>query len=134
MISDSEIEVRKFKMYADKVDTEAKVVDLCKKFLKYKGIDVDKITDEWAIKSLEPPKVEKHYIGPGNKIYRMVKIDRRELQQGYPPEILADAKARAAHQLLRDLLAEGYMKFTTQENFYENRVEIIAQIHVSKES
>jgi hypothetical protein len=133
MISDSELEIRKFKMFADKADSEAKVIELCKKYLAHKGVDVDKIADQWAIKSLEPAKVETKYIGPGIKMYRLVKIDRMELQQGYPPEILAEARAKAAQQLLRDLLEEGYVKFHSQENYNEDRTEIIAQIHVTKD-
>lgn len=132
LISDSELEIRKFKMFADKVDTEAKVIDLCKKYLKHKGIDVDQMTTDWANKKLEQPKIEKHYIGPGNNIYKTIKIDRRDLLQGYPPEIIADAKIKVAQHLLRDLIDEGYLKFDTNENFYEDRTEIVARIHVFK--
>ena len=132
LISDSELEIRKFKMFADKVDTEAKVIDLCKKYLKHKGIDVDQMTTDWANKKLELPKIEKHYVGPGNTIHRVIKIDRRDLLQGYPPEVIADAKIKVAQQMLRDLIEEGYLKFDTNENFYEDRTEIIAHIHVFK--
>ena len=78
IVEDVDIEIKKFKMYAEKADSEKKIVDLCKKYLKHKGIDVDGTIDE-AMKSAlaaatQPPKVEQRYVGIPDLIRCQAKV------------------------------------------------------------
>jgi hypothetical protein len=61
--SEDDIQLRKFKMFAENIETTEKAVELCKKFLKHKGWDVDDIIKKSLVRDLEPPKIEKHYVG-----------------------------------------------------------------------
>lgn len=41
IVDDNALETKKFQMYAEKADTEAKRIELCKKYLDSKGIKTD---------------------------------------------------------------------------------------------
>ena len=50
IVDDNALETKKFQMYAEKADTEAKRIELCKKYLQSKGIKLDN-----DIKAYVPP-------------------------------------------------------------------------------
>lgn len=59
IVAENEIAIKKFKMFAEKADSEKDLVNLCRKYLKHKGIDIDTP----LLNHFEPKEPQRIYVG-----------------------------------------------------------------------
>lgn len=114
LASDDEIELRKFKMFAENVATTDKAIELCKKFLKHKGWDIDDIIKKSLVRDLEPVKVEKHYVGLKDLIRCQAYVaidDMNYLQNLSPVEIESRARQMVVDKITYEIVKNDAFRF-----------------------
>lgn len=136
IVDDVDVEIQKFKMFAEKADSEAKVIELCKKYLKHKGIDVDHAAAarDYLASQIVPPTIEKQYVGLRdlNKLEATVSIDWDRLEDG-GPEIRIQYQKRLIDQLVHELVKADAIKFHEYKNFSSYQQVMMAQLFVYRD-
>lgn len=137
IVDDSEIAVKKFKMFADKVNNEAQIVDLCKKYLKHKGIDVDNTaTMNAALASqIAPPRIEKVFVGASDLIetYGRYEIDDlmiRSIQDSV--EAQTQAKMHIAKLIMSEVVKSDAIKFDQYKDYNYGKLVVQGKLVVYK--
>jgi len=141
IVDDSEVAVKKFKMFAEKVDSEAKVVELCKKYLKHKGIDIDALNNTVSKVLLEqqtaPAKVETVYVNPND--LHILKygstIDNGQLDRLDPAmkqQMIADTKRRMVDNMIYELVQKDLVKFESYQDYACDQMRIYGYLKVWK--
>jgi len=109
IVEDSEVEIKKFKMYAEKADSEAKIVDLCKKYLKHKGID----TDAPLVNHFKPREPERIYVGMTDiiKINAETIVDGVDRSARQTSEDMMYARKSVIDKIVYDIIRNDLIKF-----------------------
>jgi hypothetical protein len=132
MFDDNLIETKKFQMYADKADTEAKRIELCTKYLKSKD----------ALPKPPMPPIpyydpviddKKFYVGPDT--YHTVKAETSVDMLDYerdPVGLDGYLKVQLCRELTDRMLRDGMVTFHPTTDMYSHRYRIVATIDVVK--
>jgi hypothetical protein len=131
IVEDSEVEIKKFKMYAEKADSEAKIVDLCKKYLKHKGIN----TDSDFVNLFRPKEPERIYVGMTDIIKINAEtvvdgVDRSARQSG---EEFMYARKSVIDKIVYDVIRNDVIKFNTYEKMDTYQTIIHGRLNVWKD-
>lgn len=130
IVEDREVEIKKFKMFADKVNTEAQIVDLCKKYLKHKGIDVDNAAAMNAAlaSQIAPPRIETRYVGAGDLIeaHGQYAIDDYSIRSiADDVEAQVQAKKYIMQNIMQEVVRTDTVKFDQYKDY--NRAQLIVR-------
>ena len=131
IVEDSEVEIKKFKMYAEKADSEAKIVDLCKKYLKHKGID----TDAPLVNHFKPREPERIYVGMTD----IIKINAETVFDGFDrsfrqtSEDMMYARKNIVDQIVYDIIRNDLVKFNTYEKMDTRQTIVHGRLNVWKD-
>jgi hypothetical protein len=130
MFDDNLIETKKFQMYADKADTEAKRIELCTKYLKSKDalpkppmppIEYRPDRDDWR------------YVGPD--LYHRIKVstemDMLDFEQNRS-DAYNHMRVSLANEIKTELIRENLIVFHPVTEPYEHRFRLLATIDVVK--
>ena len=128
IVEDVDIEIKKFKMFAEKADSESKIIDLCKKYLKHKGID----TDAPLVNHFKPQEPQKIYVGMKDIVsvhgqYTVDGCDMSALQTGekmiYARKYVVD---QITHQLILDdlILFDTYKDMPTYQTIDQGKLNV----------
>lgn len=126
IVEDRDLAIKKFKMYAEKVDNETQIIDLCKKYLKHKSIDVDSGFAE----HFKPKIPERIYVGMTDiiPVRGEIKIDDMALQQStqemmYAKKYVID---QITHQIVRDdmITFQSFKKIDTYQTIIQGKLNV----------
>lgn len=111
IVDDKEIEIKKFKMFAENVNSEQKIIELCKKYLKHKGIDID--TNAFV----PPPPPQQIFINKEDVefISYKMKIDDNMFFQNTMARMEMEAAIRKniVESIMHELVMRNLIKFDT---------------------
>ncbi len=104
IVEDSEVAIKKFKMFADKAKTDRELVELCRKYLKHKGVILDQ-PDPVTFMPQEPKTV---YVGTSD----IVRVHGQFICDGFD---------MAAHQIqyARRFVVENVVRELTEQNLID---------------
>jgi hypothetical protein len=135
IVEDSEVEIKKFKMYAEKADSEAKIVDLCKKYLKHKGIDVDAGFADY----FKPKEPERIYVGMTD----IIKINAETVVDGVDRGVdrsarqtsdqMMFARKSVIDKIVYDVIRNDMIKFNTYEKMDTWQTIVHGRLNVWKD-
>jgi len=116
IVPESEVEIKKFKMFAEKADSEQKIIELCKKYLKHKGIDVDEAFDKMAVMQSVPAQVQKIYVGQGDlkHVHARMMIDEMVHPTLSKIEMGVLLRKELAQRITYELMKGEHIKFEEQ--------------------
>ena len=131
IVEDSEIEIRKFKMGVENADSDKKIVDLCKKYLKYKGID----TDAGFADHFKPREPERIYVGMTDiiKINAQTIVDGVDRSSRQSSEEFMYARKSVIDKIVYDIIRNDLIKFSTYENMDTWQTFVHGRLNVWKE-
>lgn len=117
IVDDSEVEIKKFKMFAEKLETESQIIDLCKKYLKHKGVDVDNTAALSEI--FRPKEPEKIYVGMSDIVkvqgrFKLNEYDFRDTQ--HKLDSIAYASKYVVDEITHQLVKENMIEFETYKD------------------
>ncbi len=136
MIDESEVKIRKFKMFADKATTETQLVDLCKKYLKHKGIDAEVSKNVSLEELLKPPKIETHYVGIPDltSVHGMYTIDRMNiLSATEEKQVQTYARKCVTENIMHELVRNDVIKFEILKDHSCDHITVRGKLLVYKE-
>jgi hypothetical protein len=131
IVEDVDIEIKKFKMFAEKADSESKIIDLCKKYLKHKGID----TDAPLVNHFKPQEPQKIYVGMKDIVsvhgqYTVDGCDMSALQTG---EKMIYARKYVVDQITHQLILDDLILFDTYKDMPTYQTIVQGKLNVWKE-
>jgi hypothetical protein len=131
IVEDSEVEIKKFKMYAEKADSEAKIVDLCKKYLKHKGID----TDATLVNHFKPREPERIYVGMTDiiKINAETVVDGVDRSARQTSEDMMYARKSVIDKIVYDIIRNDLIKFNMYEKMDTWQTIVHGRLNVWKD-
>lgn len=139
IVDDKDVEIKKFKMYAENADSEQKIVELCKKYLKHKGIDVDHsaAARDFLASQIAPPKIETVYANPNDihVLKHVATIDRYLLDQKDPNEklqVIAAHQKRMVDAMAFELVSYNLVKFETYQDYACDQTRLYGYLKVWK--
>jgi hypothetical protein len=131
IVEDSEVEIKKFKMYAEKADSEAKIIDLCKKYLKHKGID----TDAALVNHFKPREPERIYVGMTDiiKINAETIVDGVDRSARQSSEEFMYARKSVIDKIVYDIVRSDLIKFNSYEKMDTWQTIVHGRLNVWKD-
>jgi hypothetical protein len=131
IVEDNEVEIRKFKMCVENADSDKKIVDLCKKYLKHKGI----VTDAAPLNHFKPREPERIYVGMTDIIKINAEtivdgVDRSARQSG---EEFMYARKSVIDKIVYDIIRNDLIKFSTYEKMDTWQTIVHGRLNVWKE-
>lgn len=130
IVNDTDIEIKKFKMFAEKADSEQKIVELCKKYLKHKGIDVDHTAA--FIEHLTPREPMKIYVGMTDihTINSRFTIDGIDMSASQMSDQMMYARKHVLENITVELLKANLVEFNFYKRMDTYQTELNARLHV----
>lgn len=132
IVQDTDVEIKKFKMYAEKADSEQKIMELCKKYLKHKGID----TDAPLVNYFKPQEPKKIYVGMMDiiKVEAQTKVDGIDRSPMQTSQEILYAKKNVIEQITHQLVRDEMIKFDTYQMMDTYQTIVQGKLNVLKES
>ena len=121
--------IKKFKMFAEKADTEQKIIDLCKKYLKHKGID----TDAPLVNHFKPqePKIIHVGINDITSVYGQISVDGFDVSDY--GEKMAHSRKYVIDKILYEIVKNDMILFETYKDMPNYQTIIRGKLNVWKE-
>ena len=131
IVEDGEVEIKKFKMYAEKADSEAKIIDLCKKYLKHKGID----TDSAPVNHFKPREPERIYVGMTDiiKINAETVVDGVDRSARQTSDQMMYARKSVIDKIVYDIIRNDLIKFNMYEKMDTWQTIVHGRLNVWKD-
>lgn len=116
IVPQKEVEIQKFKMFAERVNTEDQAINLCKKYLKHKGIDLNP-----TMIPIAPPVVQKIYMNKDDVEFmrHQVVLDRFHIEGLSPSEKMqmqSQLHKEIADHLVYEMLKRDLVRLETYED------------------
>lgn len=131
IVGDAEVEMKKFKMFAEKADSEAKIMELCKKYLKHKGVDVDKgFADHF--KPLEPQKI---YVGMKDiiSVHGQHTVDGWDMSALQSSEQMIHARKYVVDKILYEIVKNDMILFESYKDISTYQTIVRGKLNVWKD-
>lgn len=131
IVDDAEVEIKKFKMFAEKADSEAKIMELCKKYLKHKGIDVDRgFADHF--KPQEPQKI---YVGMKDiiSVNAQTRVDGWDMSTRQTSDEVMYARKYITDQITYQLVKNDMILFETYKDMPTYQTVVHGKLNVWKD-
>ena len=131
IVEDVDIEIKKFKMFAEKADSESKIIDLCKKYLKHKGID----TDAPLVNHFKPQEPLKIYIGIKDiiSVHGQHIVDGWDMSALQTSEQMIHAKKYVIDKILYEIVQNDMILFDTYKDMARYQTIVKGKLNVWKE-
>lgn len=134
IVEDVDIEIKKFKMYAERADSEAKIVELCKKYLKHKGIDADAP----FVNHFKPQEPQKIYIGINDivSVKAQYKVDGFDMTLSRSNQEMTEmmyARKYVVDQITHQLILDDLILFDTYKHMPTYQTIVQGKLNVWKE-
>ena len=131
IVEDVDIEIRKFKMFAENADSEAKIMELCKKYLKHKGVDVDKGFSDY-FKPQEPQKI---YVGMKDiiSVNAQTRVDDWDMSIRKTSNGIMYARKYIVDEITHQLVQNDMILFETYKDMPASQTIIHGKLNVWKE-
>ena len=136
IVSDNDLETKKFIMYAEKADTEKKRIELCKKYLASKGLDVNAAIEKSILeKSFAVPKVEPIIVNR-NDIEFLEQGVGIDIDQYSDPTrkmaVLIEAKKALVQDITHTIIQKNLIKFDEWKDPMVWQTKIRARVGIWK--
>jgi hypothetical protein len=131
IVNDAEVEIKKFKMFAEKADSEAKIMELCKKYLKHKGVDVDRgFADHF--KPQEPQKI---YVGMKDiiSVHGQHTVDGWDMSALQSSEQMIHARKYVIDKILYEIVKNDMILFETYKDMPAYQTIVRGKLNVWKD-
>jgi len=131
IVEDNVLETKKFQMYAEKADTEIKRIELCKKYLKAKGID----TDAPLVNHFKPQEPKKIYVGMNDIIplNAEMRVDGWDMSARQTSDEMIHARKYVIDKILYEIVREDMIRFETYKDMPTYQTIIRGKLNVWKE-
>lgn len=138
-VYDQELETKKFKMYAETADTPERRIELCKKYLKAKGIDVDailahKVSDTWSqmkdqyATDFGNPKYHPNIVS----VVANETVDLDSVRYKIEPDLIQMLHKQTFSELTHQIAKADLVSFDTWEDVIRRQYTVRASINVWK--
>ena len=131
IVEDVDIEIKKFKMYAERADSESKIIDLCKKYLKHKGID----TDAPLVNHFKPQGPQKIYVGMKDivSVHGQHTVDGCDMSALQTGEKMIYARKYVIDKILYEIVKNDMIEFNTYKDMPTYQTIVQGKLNVWKE-
>ena len=131
IVEDVDIEIKKFKMFAEKADSESKIIDLCKKYLKHKGID----TDAPLVNHFKPREPERIYVGMKDivSVHGRVTVDGWDMSAMQTSDQMMQARKYVIDEILYEIVKNDMIEFNTYKDMPTYQTIVQGKLNVWKE-
>ena len=131
IVEDVDIEIKKFKMYAERADSESKIIDLCKKYLKHKGVD----TDASFVNLFEPKEPQKIYVGMKDivSVHGRITVDGCDMSALQTSEQMIHARKYVIDKILYEIVKNDMIEFNTYKDMPKYQTIVQGKLNVWKE-
>lgn len=135
IIDESEVEIKKFKMFAEKADSEQKIVELCKKYLKHKGIDTDAIENRILLESLRPKEPQRIYVGKPDihTVNSRFTVDGFDMSVTQSSDQMIYARKCILENITMEMFKSDLIEFETFKKMDTYQTIINGRVHVWKD-
>lgn len=129
IVEEKEVEIKKFKMFAEKADSEKQIIDLCKKYLKHKGID----TDSPLVNHFKPQEPRIIHVGMNDivSVYGQVSVDGLDVPD-YGEKMLHSRKY-VIDKIVYELVSNDMILFETYKDMPNYQTILRGKLNVWKE-
>jgi hypothetical protein len=131
---DGMLETKKFQMYAEKADTEEKRIELCKKYLKHKGMDPDKPGPMGPIGEYIATTHDTGLIRRLSNRIVVDAIDVEQLRGQMGPLMEVELKRKCADGIMETVMREGYIRFSTSRDMSRDQYIVNAELFVWRDN
>jgi len=114
IVDENEVAVKKFKMFAEKAKNERDVINLCRKYLKHKGIDIDS-----SLESHFAPKMpEKIYVGAKDilRVQGQFILDGYDMSKNTTSQDVAYAQKYVIDNIVHELVKGNMIDIQSYRN------------------
>ena len=135
IIDESEVEIKKFKMFAENANTEKQVIDLCKKYLKHKGIDID-VNAAYA-EMFKPKEPEKIYVGLTDiiRVQGQVSLDEYSFRDPtHEMDCMIHARKHIVENITHELVKSDMIEFVSFKDIARYQTVVRGNLNVYKDS
>ena len=129
IVDETEVEIKKFKMFAEKANSEKQIIDLCKKYLKHKGID----TDAPLVNHFKPqePKIIHVGINDITSVYGQISVDGFDVSDY--GEKMTHSRKYVIDKILYEIVKNDMILFETYKDMPNYQTIIRGKLNVWKE-
>lgn len=131
IVDENEVAVKKFKMFAEKAKNERDVIDLCRKYLKHKGIDVDT-----PLESYFAPKLpEKIYVGMKDivRVQGQFILDGYDMSKNQTSQEVAYAQKYVVDNIIHELVKSNLIDFQSYRKMDTYQTVVRGTLHAWKD-
>lgn len=130
IVDESEVAVKKFKMFAEKTKSERDVIDLCKKYLRHKGIDVDTSLESHFASKMP----EKIYVGMNDMVHvhGQFTLDGYNMSQNQTSQEVAYAKKYVIDNIVHELIKSNLIDFQSFRKMDTFQTVVRGSLHAWK--
>lgn len=131
IVDDKEVEIKKFKMFAENVDSEQKIIELCKKYLKHKGIDIDTP----LVNHFKPQEPQKIYVGMNDivSVCGQVTVDGWDMSPLQTSDEMIHARKYVIDKILYEIVQHDMILFDTYKDMPNYQTIVRGKLNVWKE-